>query len=42
MRRLLRKIAENKPNEFGDISTLTDQSVVQSIIDKYNQMQINK
>lgn len=42
MRRVLRKIAENKPKELGDISTLSDPSVVQSIIDKYNQMQINK
>ena len=33
MRRILRKIAENKPDEVGDTSTLADPSVVTSLID---------
>jgi len=33
MRRILRKIAENKPEEVGDTSTLADPSVVTSLID---------
>ena len=33
MRRILRKIAENKPEEVGDTSTLADPSVVSSLID---------
>ena len=33
MRRILRKIAENKINELGDISTLLNPECVQSIID---------
>jgi acetyl-CoA synthetase len=33
MRRILRKIAENKPDEVGDTSTLADPSVVASLID---------
>jgi acetyl-CoA synthetase len=32
MRRILRKIAEGKQNELGDVSTLLDPSVVESII----------
>lgn len=32
MRRILRKIAENKPDEVGDTSTLADPSVVTSLI----------
>lgn len=32
MRRILRKIAEGKPEEVGDTSTLADPSVVQSLI----------
>ncbi len=34
MRRILRKIAENKPGELGDISTLADPAVVQSLVDE--------
>ncbi len=34
MRRILRKIAENAPDQLGDISTLADPSVVQSLIDE--------
>ena len=33
MRRILRKISENNINDLGDISTLADPSVVQSLID---------
>ncbi|MBE7437265.1 MAG: acetate--CoA ligase [Spirochaetales bacterium] len=32
MRRILRKIAENEPDAIGDISTLADPSVVESLI----------
>ena len=32
MRRILRKIAENAPDQLGDISTLADPSVVQSLV----------
>ncbi len=33
MRRILRKIAENDYGNLGDISTLADPSVVQSLVD---------
>jgi len=33
MRRILRKVAENDPNSLGDISTLADPSVVDSIVE---------
>ena len=33
MRRILRKIAENAPDQLGDTSTLADPSVVQSLVD---------
>jgi len=33
MRRILRKIAENAPDQLGDISTLADPSVVQNLVD---------
>ncbi|HZX91790.1 MAG TPA: acetyl-coenzyme A synthetase, partial [Rudaea sp.] len=32
MRRILRKIAENLPDQLGDISTLADPSVVQNLV----------
>ena len=32
MRRILRKIAEDRSNELGDISTLADPSVVENLI----------
>ena len=32
MRRILRKIAENAPEQLGDISTLADPSVVESLV----------
>ncbi|MEO8161318.1 MAG: acetate--CoA ligase [Arenimonas sp.] len=32
MRRILRKIAENKPDELGDTSTLADPAVVESLV----------
>ena len=34
MRRILRKIAENAPDQLGDTSTLADPSVVDGLIDK--------
>ncbi len=33
MRRILRKIAENAPDQLGDISTLADPSVVKDLVD---------
>ena len=33
MRRILRKIAENHPDQLGDITTLSDPSVVQELVD---------
>ena len=32
MRRILRKIAENAPDQLGDTSTLADPSVVDSLV----------
>jgi acetyl-CoA synthetase len=34
MRRILRKIAENAPDQLGDISTLADPSVVKNLVDE--------
>ncbi len=34
MRRILRKIAENQPDQLGDISTLADPAVVQTLVDQ--------
>ncbi len=34
MRRILRKIAENAPDQLGDTSTLADPSVVASLVDE--------
>jgi acetyl-CoA synthetase len=34
MRRILRKIAENEPDQLGDISTLADPSVVKELVDE--------
>jgi acetyl-CoA synthetase len=34
MRRILRKIAENQPDQLGDISTLADPSVVKSLVEE--------
>jgi len=34
MRRILRKIAENAPDQLGDTSTLADPSVVQNLVDE--------
>jgi len=34
MRRILRKIAENLPEQLGDISTLADPSVVQNLVEQ--------
>lgn len=32
MRRILRKVAQDKPDELGDVSTLADPSVVEEIV----------
>jgi acetyl-CoA synthetase len=34
MRRILRKIAENQPDQLGDISTLADPAVVQNLVNE--------
>ena len=36
MRRILRKIAADRPDELGDITTLADPSVVEEILKRYN------
>lgn len=35
MRRILRKVAQNKPDELGDVSTLADPSVVEEIVQQH-------
>ena len=35
MRRILRKIAANKEKELGDVSTLADPSIVDTIVGKF-------
>ncbi|KAK3596053.1 hypothetical protein CHS0354_032581 [Potamilus streckersoni] len=37
MRRVLRKIAANKPDELGDVSTLVDPSVVELLLKKHQE-----
>ncbi|XP_071159173.1 acetyl-coenzyme A synthetase 2-like, mitochondrial [Mytilus edulis] len=37
MRRILRKIAANKPNELGDVSTLFDPSIVEAIVKRHGE-----
>ena len=37
MRRILRKIASDRHDELGDVSTLADPSVVERIIQKHAQ-----
>jgi acetyl-CoA synthetase len=34
MRRILRKIGENRPDQLGDITTLADPGVVQQLVDE--------
>ncbi|KAL8590860.1 Acetyl-coenzyme A synthetase 2-like, mitochondrial [Nucella lapillus] len=41
MRRILRKIAANKPDELGDVSTLADPSVVEDIVRRYKKCEEN-
>ena len=38
MRRILRKVAANKPDELGDISTLADPSVVEGIVENHEKL----
>ncbi|XP_060684983.1 acetyl-coenzyme A synthetase 2-like, mitochondrial [Hemiscyllium ocellatum] len=42
MRRVLRKIVENKIDELGDLTTLDDHTAVQEIIDGHKQVQKNE
>jgi acetyl-CoA synthetase len=35
MRRILRKIAANQPDDLGDITTLAEPGVVNEILEKY-------
>jgi len=42
MRRILRKIASDQPDELGDISTLQDPSVVELIVDMHRQQKQQK
>ena len=42
MRRILRKIAANKPDELGDISTLSEPAVVEQLINEHNKLNIKK
>ena len=37
MRRILRKIAADKPDELGDVSTLFDPSVVELLVQKHQE-----
>ena len=37
MRRILRKIAENAPEQLGDTSTLADPSVVEALVNDRRQ-----
>lgn len=41
MRRILRCVAANKPDEVGDISTLADDSVVEEIILNHKRLLAN-
>lgn len=39
MRRILRQIASNRPDDLGDISTLAEPMVVADIVNKHRQME---
>lgn len=38
MRRILRKVAQDKPDELGDVSTLADPSVVEIIVQQHTEV----
>lgn len=38
MRRILRKVAQDKPDELGDVSTLADPSVVEVIVRQHGEV----
>ena len=38
MRRILRKVAHDKPDELGDVSTLADPSVVDAILEQHREL----
>ena len=42
MRRILRKIAADRHDELGDVSTLADPSVVERIVQKHVQKHVQK
>jgi acetyl-CoA synthetase len=42
MRRILRKIAANKPDELGDISTLNEPAVVEQLVNEHNRLNRKK
>ena len=42
MRRILRKIASDKPDELGDITTLSDSGVVEEILKKYEELKASE
>ena len=41
MRRILRKIAANQPDDLGDITTLSEPAVVNEILEKYLMLKSN-
>ena len=40
MRRILRKVAANQPDDLGDVSTLAEPSIVEEIVTKHAQLKI--
>ncbi len=42
MRRILRKIVENETDSIGDISTLADPDIVQTLINDHRKLMENK
>ena len=40
MRRILRKVAADKPDDLGDISTLADPSVVEEIVKNHQSLKL--
>ena len=42
MRRILRKVAANKTDELGDISTLAEPGVVAEIVENHTTMMMKK
>lgn len=40
MRRILRKVAANQPDDLGDVSTLADPTVVTELVSNHAQMRV--